>query len=314
MTSTPPDPKVRLVEISADMAEQRIDNFLARELRGVPKSLIYRILRRGEVRVNRGRVKPGYRIRAGDQVRIPPVRVKAPTAGSPPDFVIRRLEERPLYEDSTLLVVNKPAGIPVHAGTGVKWGVIESLRILRPDLQRLELVHRLDRETSGCLLLAKSAGVLRDLHRAFREREVDKRYLALVLGDWQGGHRQVRVPLRRGAKRGGERLVVVSEDGQQAETAFTPLTHYRGATLVEARPGTGRTHQIRVHAAHLGHPLAADDRYGERGFNRRVAALGLRRLFLHAHYLGIPTAQGDRVVDAPLPADLRAVLDAMESN
>jgi 23S rRNA pseudouridine955/2504/2580 synthase len=305
---------VRILEITCDCEGQRIDNVLARELKGVPRSLIYRIIRRGEVRINKGRAKPDYRVRVGDQVRIPPLRTtpREVFSGSPPSALLARLEGSVVHEDATLLVVNKPSGIPVHSGSGVNWGVIEIMRFLRPELRRLELVHRLDRETSGCLLLAKSAECLRELHDLFRQRGVDKRYLALVQGRWPA-KRSVEAPLRRFGLRGGERMVEVSSEGKQARTWFDPVTPYRGATLVEALLETGRTHQIRVHAAHTGHPLAGDRKYGAAQFNSEMRRLGLRRLFLHAHLLSLPRPEGELIVRAELEAGLIELLNRLES-
>ncbi|HYQ73210.1 MAG TPA: RluA family pseudouridine synthase, partial [Gammaproteobacteria bacterium] len=255
-------PVVRLVEVSADEAGQRIDNFLARQLKGVPKSAIYRILRRGEVRVNSGRIQAKYKLCAGDKVRIPPLRV---AAGSEP--VVRpavgmNLERRILYENNVCLVLNKPAGIAVHGGSGLSHGVIEAMRAARPDAPYLELAHRLDRETSGCLVIAKRRSFLRAFHEQLRTGEVNKHYLALLAGQWQGGKRTVDAPLRKNQLRGGERMVMVDSEGKQAETVFRPVTRFAGATLMDVELRTGRTHQIRVHAAHIGHPLAGDTKYG----------------------------------------------------
>lgn len=307
--------QVREVQVADDQEGQRIDNFLAGRLKGVPRSRIYRILRKGEVRVNKGRVKPDYRLRAGDRVRIPPVRQASREAAKPPEQAVARLAGRVLYEDKHLLVLDKPSGMAVHGGSGLSYGVIEALRKARPNAPFLELVHRLDRETSGCLVVAKKRSALRALHTALREGDVDKRYLALVKGVWQGGERRVAAPLRKNTMRSGERLVQVRDDGREALSWFRPVARYRGATLMEVRIGTGRTHQIRVHAAHAGHPLAGDDKYGDKGFNRQMARLGLRRLFLHAGSLGFDhPAETRRVeVQAPLDTALRELLDRLES-
>ena len=308
--ASPPDLGVRQVAIDRRHAGQRLDNFLIRELKGVPKSRIYRILRKGEVRVNGGRAKPDYRLEEGDRVRLPPIRTapsRAPAEG------YRWLEERVLYEDEDLLVIDKPAGMAVHGGTGAGIGVIEALRSVRPAGTMLELVHRLDRGTSGCLLLAKTRAALTSLHQQMREGGVDKRYLALVRGRWRGRGRRVRTVLEKGRLQSGERMVRVAEEGQEAESHFTPRQTYAHETLVEIRLMTGRTHQARVHAAHLGHPIAGDDKYGDRDFNRELRARGLHRLFLHAARLGFvhPTSGCKVHAESPLPPDLQAVLDRL---
>lgn len=303
------------VEISAEEAGQRIDNFLQRCLKGVPKSRIYRLLRKGEVRVNKGRTKPEYRIQRGDQVRIPPVRMAAVGSPAPSVKEADRLLDAVLYEDERLLVLNKPAGMAVHGGSGLSFGVIEALRALRPAAPFLELVHRLDRDTSGCLLIAKRRSELRTLHELLRNGEVEKRYLLLVQGEWRQGQREVRAALKKNLLRGGERLVQIDPGGKDAVTRFRLLESYPGASLLEAELKTGRTHQIRVHAAHAGHPLAGDDKYGDAGFNQQMRALGLKRLFLHAHYVAFRDAERGRAVavSAPMSADLRNVIQQLEA-
>lgn len=310
---TPANPGVRMLQVGAEDAGQRIDNFLMRHLKGAPRSLIYRILRRGEVRVNKGRIKPEYRIQAGDQVRVPPVRTSAPTPSNVGEGAGDRLEQRILYEDERLLVIDKPAGMAVHGGSGLSYGVIEALRASRPDAHFLELVHRLDRETSGCLLIAKKRSELRMLHELLRERAVDKRYLALVQGGWNLGDKRINAPLLKNQLRSGERIVTVNPEGKAADSRFRPLDIFKEASLVEVDLGTGRTHQIRVHGAHVGHPLAGDEKYGDEVFNRRMRELGLRRLFLHAHSIGFrdPINGREINVSTPLPAELRAVLDKL---
>jgi len=306
---------VRLVEVSADEAGQRVDNFLARHLKGVPKSVIYRILRRGEVRVNSGRIQAKYKLCAGDRVRIPPVRVAASSAAAIRPGVGLDLEGRILFENNVCLVLNKPAGIAVHGGSGLSYGVIEALRAARPDAAYLELAHRLDRETSGCLVIAKRRSFLRAFHEQLRQGEVRKHYLALVAGRWQGGKRTVDAPLRKNQLRGGERMVTVDSDGKQAVTIFRPVTRFAGATLVEVELKTGRTHQIRVHAVHIGHPLAGDEKYGDAAFNRQMRDIGLTRLMLHAHLLEFRLTQAVDAItlSAPLDTGLKAVLDRLES-
>ena len=307
-------PVVQWLDISTEQAGQRIDNFLLRFLKGVPKSRIYRLLRKGEVRVNKGRIKPEYRLKSGDQVRIPPVRVSESKPASPSGQSVQKLADAVLYEDERLLVLNKPAGMAVHGGSGLSYGVIEALRVLRPQAPYLELVHRLDRDTSGCLLIAKRRSELRMLHELLRKGEVDKRYLLLVQGDWSQGPYRVNAALKKNLLRGGERMVRVDEDGKTALTHFHFLESYAGASLMEAELKTGRTHQIRVHATHAGHPLAGDDKYGDADFNRRMRRLGLKRLFLHAHTVAFEDSERHRNihVSAPLSADLRKLIQQLE--
>ena len=308
-------PAVQWVEVSAEQAGQRIDNFLLCHLKGVPRSRIYRILRKGEVRVNRGRARPDYRLQAGDRLRIPPLRVSERRPGQVPAQVQAGLADKVLYEDERLLVVDKPAGLAVHGGSGLAFGVIEALRAQRPGAPYLELVHRLDRDTSGCLMIAKKRSELRSLHALLREGRVTKRYLLLAQGDWSQGPWRIDAPLRKNQLRGGERMVRVDAAGKASRTRFAFLQGYPGASLMEAELGTGRTHQIRVHAAHAGHPLAGDDKYGDANFNRRLQSMGLRRLFLHAHLLAFDDPERDRHIEvsAPLPDDLRSVLDRLEA-
>ena len=289
---------------------QRIDNFLMTRIKGVPRSHIYRLLRRGEVRVNKGRVKPSYRLRAGDQVRIPPLRTAPPSTNAPtPKGTLARLEKAILFEDDRLIVLNKPAGLAVHGGSGIRWGIIEALRQLRPKGD-LELVHRLDRETSGCLLVAKRRSVLRELHRAMRENRLQKRYLALLCGALPEAKMLVDVPLRKNSLHSGERLVRVDfQQGRPARTRFRRLQVFDRMTLVEAELLTGRTHQIRVHAAHLGTPIAGDEKYG----GGEIDLLGKKRLFLHAKSLGffLPS-YGERLhFSAPLPREWESRLQQL---
>ena len=309
-----PASRVRQVSVSADEAGQRIDNFLSRYLKGVPRSHIYRILRRGEVRVNRGRIRPRYKVQAGDTVRIPPVRLEPARERVPDPGKLPAIVGRILYENSRLLVLNKPAGIAVHGGSGLSYGVIEALRALHPEAPYLELVHRLDRETSGCLMIARRRSALRDLHMQLREGRVTKHYLALVNGALTGP-RRVDAPLRKNQVQGGERMVRVQADGKPAATVFRPVSRHGEATLVEAVLETGRTHQIRVHAKHIGHPLAGDEKYGDAEFNRHMKKHGLRRMFLHAHMLEFTDpASGEPVnISAPLDDDLKGVLDSLDA-
>jgi 23S rRNA pseudouridine955/2504/2580 synthase len=303
---------VRFVQIAAAQQGQRIDNFLLRTLKGVPKSKIYRILRSGEVRVNSARIKPEYRLQTGDRVRIPPLRTRAQTTPvRPPQVLLEQLRSAVLFEDRELLVIDKPAGLAVHKGSGLAFGVIEILRALRPQAEFLELVHRLDRATSGCLLIAKSPQMLKKLHAALHSGAVDKRYLALVKGHWDHGTIEVTAPLRKNTLRGGERMVVVSESGKAARSRFQAITITPQASLLEVRIATGRTHQIRVHAAYVQHPVAGDDKYGDDTFNRQMSQLGLNRLFLHAHSLSVDIGGRDIAVSTPLDDGLKKVLDRL---
>ncbi len=307
----------RFIEIDTHDSGQRIDNFLITRLKGMPKSRIYRLLRKGEVRVNKGRIKAHYRLRAGDRIRLPPMTLpaRAREEESPEiQMMGRRLEECILYEDDELLAINKPSGMPVHGGSGLQGGVIEGLRQVRPEARFLELVHRLDKDTSGCLLIAKRKQALRELHRIFREDRVDKRYLALLNGVWRRPREMVDVSLRKFVLRGGERFVKVDREGKPSRTEFRTLERFTEATLVEARLLTGRTHQIRVHAAYLGHPILGDTRYGDEEANRRWRGKGLKRLFLHAWRLELPhPADGSRLrLEAPLDAELEYLLEALK--
>ncbi|CAM5233591.1 Pseudouridine synthase OS=Stutzerimonas stutzeri OX=316 GN=CXK95_12805 PE=3 SV=1 [Stutzerimonas stutzeri] len=304
MTNTPSQTSgVQMLEVAPELAGQRIDNFLRTQLRGVPKTLIYRILRKGEVRVNKGRVKPEYKLQAGDLVRVPPLRLAERDEPEPlAQGLLERLEAAIVYEDKALIVLNKPAGIAVHGGSGLSYGVIEALRQLRPDAKELELVHRLDRDTSGLLMIAKKRSMLRHLHQALRGDGVDKRYMALVRGRWETSKKQVSAPLLKNTLRSGERMVEVTEDGKEALTLFRVLRRFGDfATLVEARPVTGRTHQIRVHARHAGHSIAGDSKYGDEEFTREIRELGGRRLFLHAYALRVPLPDGGELaLEAPV--------------
>lgn len=303
------------VEVDEGADGQRIDNFLSTRLKGVPRSHLYRLLRKGEVRVNRKRIRPEYRLQSGDLVRIPPVRSAAPAAPArPAEGTAQRIRESLLYEDAALLVLDKPSGLAVHGGSGLSFGAIEALRSIYPEHRFLELVHRLDRETSGCLMVAKKRSALRALHEALREGRVEKTYLALVRGAWTGGTRRIDAALRKNVLQSGERVVRVDGDGKSSVSHFEPVARYREATLVRVRLETGRTHQIRVHAAHLGHPLAGDGKYGDETFNRRLRELGLKRLFLHAAALRLQHPQtGEPLeLEAPLPPELERVLEKLK--
>lgn len=305
--------RVEFVTVGPDQDGQRIDNFLLRHLKGVPKTLIYRILRKGEVRVNKGRIKPDYRVQTGDEIRIPPIRRSETEKRAPSNRNLSALHDRILYEDERILIINKPAGMAVHGGSGVSHGVIETMRHWRTDLHYLELVHRLDRETSGCLILAKKRSALRQLHELLRESEVEKRYLALVKGPWPHGVKRVEAGLRKNVLRSGERMVNVDDEGKVSISTFYPLAVGKLASLMEIHIETGRTHQIRVHAAHLGHPLAGDEKYGDKAFNQQMHAMGLTRLFLHARSLAFTLEEPHKsiAVNAPLDKDLELILEKL---
>ena len=309
--------QVRLVTIELDDAGQRIDNYLLRVCKGVPKSHIYRVLRSGQVRVNKGRVDQLYRLQAGDVVRIPPIRTAEKTtdelaAVPAASFPI-------LHEDDHLLIINKPVGVAVHGGSGVAFGVIEQLRAARPQAKFLELVHRLDRETSGLLLIAKKRSALNHLHDQMRDGTTDKRYYALVSGDWRNARQHVKLPLHKFTTPDGERRVVVQAGGQSAHTIFSLLRKYNGFALLEAELKTGRTHQIRVHLASSGFPIAGDEKYGDFALNKALhkpaAGRGaLKRMFLHAHQITFthPDSEQPLTVNAPMPPDCERFLDSLE--
>ena len=310
---------MQYVEAGEGDAGQRLDNFLVRTLKGVPRTHVYRLLRKGEVRVNSKRAKPDQRVAAGDRIRLPPVRrpdtsADGVTARPPSPSLAKLVTDAIVYEDPDLLVLNKPAGVAVHGGSGMAHGVIEVLRAVRPDAKELDLVHRLDRETSGCLIVAKRRAALRDLHAQLREGQTEKRYLALVCGKWNLGQKRIELPLATGERRGGERHVAVRTHGQMAVSTFRPVQFFGNvASLLEVEIGTGKTHQIRVHAAYAGHPVAGDDKYGDRDCNEVLKAYGLNRMFLHASSIGVnrPGTQEPLVVSAPLSAELHAVLEAL---
>jgi 23S rRNA pseudouridine955/2504/2580 synthase len=303
--------QVRKVVIDGERAGQRIDNFLRGELPGVPKGRLYRLLRRGEVRVNGGRIKAEYKLAEGDEVRIPPARIRA--EGAPPsEKMATDMLDRVIYEDKRLLVLNKPSGIAVHGGSGISHGVIELLRHARPDLKELALAHRIDRETSGCLVMAKRRSALRQLHERFREGKVEKNYLALVAGNWQLGEQLIDAPLHVQNRMNGERYVVVSgKHGKPAQTRVSLSRNYGKYSLLLCAPLTGRTHQIRVHLDHAEHPILGDERYGDDDANRKAKKFGLKRLFLHAQSIAFPDDRGnDLHFTAPLAEDLERFLSA----
>ena len=301
---------VTWVEIDEGSCQQRIDNFLCKHLKGVPKSHIYRILRNGEVRVNKKRADQTYRLQLGDLLRIPPVRVAQPEQREyvpPVEFPV-------LYEDDGMLAIDKPSGVAVHGGSGVSFGVIEQLRSARPQAKFLELVHRLDRETSGVLLLAKKRSALTGLHEQMREGKSDKRYLTLVLGQWRNAKQHVKLPLHKFSTQDGEKRVMVREDGQPSHTVFALQKSWPDYSLLEAQLKTGRTHQIRVHLSHLDFPIAGDDKYGDFARNKELARKGLKRMFLHAYSITFTnplTAESMRIV-APLPKELQKFISSLE--
>jgi 23S rRNA pseudouridine955/2504/2580 synthase len=293
-----------------DDAGQRIDNFLLRELRGVPRSRVYRMLRKGEARVNGRRIRPNYRLCAGDVVRLPPWHRRhaesAPVA-RPSASMLAYLERAILFEDADLLVLNKPSGVAVHGGSGVALGVIEALRVLRPEEAHLELAHRIDRDTSGCLVLTKNRRTLVEIHQAFRDNHVRKRYEVLVHGRWPKRQRSVQLPLRRFVTRSGERRVVVDRTGKAARTEYAVVEEGVSGTRLSAHPQTGRTHQIRVHCQACGHPVVGDEKYGSDEQRAQWRANDVRRLALHASSIKLPLNGGQQRFDAPIPTDFEAI-------
>jgi 23S rRNA pseudouridine955/2504/2580 synthase len=306
-----PAPAVRQIEVGPEHEGQRLDNFLLRLCKGVPKSHIYKAIRGGEVRINKGRTSADYRVVAGDIVRVPPLRLPAPgeTRPAPPaEFPI-------VFEDDAMLVIDKPAGIAVHGGSGVAFGVIERLRAARPEAKFLELVHRLDRDTSGLLMIGKKRAPLLALHDMLREGRSEKHYYALVSGDWQNDRQHIRLPLLKWTTKSGERRVKVDEQGQVAHTIVSLKHRYGKFSLLDAELRTGRTHQIRVHLASSGFPIAGDDKYGDETKNASLARQGFSRMFLHAHSLAFAhPVSGERLeLQAPLPTSCLTLLKQLES-
>lgn len=303
--------QVQLIDIDEDMAGQRIDNFLRNQLKNVPKSMVYRILRKGEVRVNKKRIKAEYKLSAGDVVRIPPVTLEQSDQESNTLNTklskVAELEHCIIFEDEHLLILNKPSGTAVHGGSGLKFGAIEALRALRPEARFLELVHRIDRDTSGILLVAKKRSALRHLQAQFREKTIQKYYFALVMGQWKSSCKVVNAPL---LKNEVNSIVRVNPNGKASETRFKILEQFAQATLVQASPITGRTHQIRVHTQYTGHPIAWDDRYGDRRFDAYTAQFGIDRLFLHAANIRFvhPSTEALMDINAPLDTQLEQAL------
>lgn len=297
--------KVKWYEVTDNHQGQRLDNFLIAHLKGVPKTHLYRLLRKGQIRVNKKRAQPSYRLQVNDLIRVAPLRVAASQAENklkPSATSLDYLSKQILYEDDNLLILNKPVGMAVHGGSGLSFGVIEAMRQLRPQAKFLELVHRLDRETSGCLMLAKKSSVLRQLHELLREGTITKTYWALVKGRWPKEAKQVEAPLHKFQLQSGERLVKVNrEQGKSSVTLFKVIKYFPEVTLVEARPLTGRTHQIRVHALHQGHPIVSDEKYGDKEFNKHMQKQGCKRLMLHAYSLDftLPSTSQHIQVTAP---------------
>lgn len=305
--------QVKFIKVTADQATQRIDNFLITYFKGLPKSRIYRLLRKGEVRINKKRISPFYKLLAGDEIRLPPVFITETAKQAPPSVTTKSLlTDRIIYEDDYLLILNKPSGMSVHAGSTVRIGVVEALRHIYPKLVNLELAHRLDSETSGCLVLAKKKSILREMHSLLREGKVKKIYWALTKGHWRPSELRVDLALKKEFREGGKHVVEVQSQGKNALSVFNPLKVFKHATLVEVDLFTGRTHQIRVHAQHQGHPIAGDDRYGDADFNKRSRQLGLKRMFLHARSIDftLPSLGLHIKVVAPLDTDLEAAIEA----
>ena len=310
-------PQVQLLTISEEEAGQRIDNFLLRVCKGVPKSHIYRVLRSGEVRVNKGRIDQTYRLEDGDVVRVPPIRIAEKTSAA----TVPGAEFRILLEDNHLLIIDKPAGVAVHGGSGVSYGVIEQLRAARPEAKFLELVHRLDRDTSGILLLAKKRSALTNLHEQMRDGDTDKRYLTLVQGDWKNARQHIKLPLHKYSTADGERRVRVQEDGQSAHTVFSLIRRYGEFALLEAELKTGRTHQIRVHLSASGFPIVGDDKYGDFGLNKALQKadgqrIAFTRMFLHAYQITFahPETGQNITLKAELPSECQRFLDSLAGN
>jgi len=306
---------VQFEEVSEDYAGQRLDNFLMSRIKGAPKSLIYRVIRKGEVRVNKGRTKPDYRLKEGDLVRIPPVRVKeSEPVEAVPDRMANDIESAILYEDDHLIAVNKPKGLAVHGGSGIKLGLIEALRVVRPRAKRLELVHRLDRDTSGVILVAKKRSTLVALHKMLQNKSgIQKRYLALVYGTWPKHLKDVKAPLQKNELKSGERVVKVSQEGKESHTRYGLERRFEGYTLVNAEPVTGRTHQIRVHCQFSGHSIVGDDKYASDSELKQSKAQGAKRLFLHAQSLKFkhPDSGEWLKVEAPLDDDYSSFLNQL---
>jgi len=305
--------RVTYITISSEQAGQRIDNFLHTYLKGVPKSHVYRILRKGEVRINKGRVQATYRLQENDSLRLPPIRQAIEKTQTLHPNILHTLSNSILYEDKQLLIIDKPAGMAVHGGSGLSFGVIEGLRTLYPKLS-LELVHRLDRETSGCLMVSKKRALLKQLHQQLQAGQIKKHYLALVKGQWNPRITEVDAPLRKNVLHSGERIVRIDKTGKPALSRVQIERQFKHSTLLRIQPATGRTHQIRVHTAYTQHPIAGDEKYGDDEFNRYIRReYGLNRLFLHASHLAfyLPEQDYQLAIDAPLPPILEQCLSTL---
>jgi len=307
---------VKFVEATSEDEGQRVDNFLMRHLRKAPKSLIYRIIRKGEVRVNKGRVKPTTRLVEGDMVRIPPVKVPEKMHVIPSEALLATLEQAILYEDKDIIAFNKPSGLAVHGGSGIQIGLVEAARQLRPLAKRMELVHRLDRDTSGCILLAKKASVLKQLHEQIREHDMEKEYLCLVKGQWPKGQCKINLPLIKNTLQSGERVVKVSKEGKPSISFFNLQHQFEDCALMSVVLKTGRTHQIRVHAQAQGCGLIGDDKYGDKTVNLTFKRKGMKRLALHAQFLGFvhPVTQEKMRLEAPLHDDFKQIIKKLKSS
>lgn len=305
---------VQNIEIGSRNHEQRLDNFLLSQLKGVPKSRVYKLLRSGQVRVNKGRKQASYRLQSGDMVRIPPVRMSEKSESEIPDYLLEKVRQAIMFENNDILVLNKPAGLAVHSGSNIPFGVIEILRQARPDDDMLELVHRLDRDTSGCLLIAKSRSALNQLHALFRDdHAMEKVYRTIVAGRWRGGERMVEAPLLKNTLQGGERMVMVDEEGKTAKSLFQPVDYFSHATLMDVQLFTGRTHQIRVHATHEHHPIAGDTKYGDKTFNQALKKAGFKRMYLHAHRLAFKLGNESYNFTAPLDDEWAQLIQHLKS-
>jgi len=311
--NTPPT-KVQFVEINADNDGQRIDNFLMSKLKGLPKSRVYKILRSGEVRVNKGRIKPSHRLAIGDIVRIPPVRISENQQAAIPKHLIELLNDSVLFENDDLIIINKPAGLAVHAGSGIEFGVIDILRASRFKDAFIELAHRLDRQTSGCLALAKSRNALTQLNALFNSsKAIKKQYLTLTKGHWPETENRIDAPLSKNEIKGGERMVTVNPQGKTAVSIFRIIEQFNDCSLTEVTLLTGRTHQIRVHAASENHAVAGDEKYGDKAFNKQMKQAGLKRMFLHARHLSFEL-NGPIQVTAPIEEALKHLIEKLRNN
>lgn len=310
---------VKYIETTSEDVGQRVDNFLMRHYRSVPKTLIYRIIRKGEVRVNKGRVKQNTRLSEGDMVRVPPIRMPEKTIGDIPPGQMQRIENHILFEDHDLMVINKPSGVAVHGGSGISFGLIEILRAMRPLAKRIELVHRLDKDTSGCILIAKKAMVLRDLHAQIREDKMIKEYLTLLSNHWPKSKHKIDLPLLKNTLQSGERVVKVDPTGKQSISFFKVADSYLNADLVTVRLKTGRTHQIRVHALSQGCPIVGDDKYGDKTVNKNFKKYGIKRLALHAQFLSFrhPNIENEQdawmKIEAPLHDDFKTAIKNLKN-